>query len=140
MSTMRHYDSEVDTPIATQVTTGPLMTEQVTVRIAPRSQPTSGAYRLKAATDWTWRDLRDYLAHEIGRRHGTDALSDNPAKEAGILKGFMNRWGTEGAVEIARYAVEICDARWKRCPLYIERFTVAQDHVFAGVIAERLYR
>lgn len=95
---------------------------------------TGTAYIAKSDAEWGWSDLRDYILTEIEARHGAQVR--DPKKEAGIIKAFMSRWGTEGAVRIARTAFEVHDGMWRGAPISINRFCLNSDQWFAGVIAK----
>jgi hypothetical protein len=98
---------------------------------------TSGntSYLAKPDETWDWEDLRNYVIHEIERRHG--AQPRDSRKEFGIFNSFMNRWGSQ-AVPIARFAFEISDGRWMGAPIKMTRFCKESDKVFGSVIAEKL--
>lgn len=107
-----------------------------TVRETVRATPVAGAaYLMKADSDWTAEDLRDYVMAQVERFHGPQLR--NTMKEASIFKSFMGRYGDK-AVSIARFAFEVQRGMWHRAPITATRFCKASDQYFADVIVERL--
>lgn len=100
---------------------------------SPISQRT--AFVGKPDSEWNWSDLRDYVVRSLQER-GLP-MERNPVKEAGIFKSFMARHG-HMAVAIARYVVEVEDARWSGQPITINRFCKAADVWFSDKIKDRL--
>lgn len=94
------------------------------------------AYLLKPAAQWTWEDLRDYVITEAEKRGGPQIR--NAAKEAGILKAFINRHGIADAVLVAQAAFEIYEGVWRSTPVTVTRFTKNNDSYFAEVILGRV--
>lgn len=94
------------------------------------------SYLLKTADQWTWGDLRDYVITECEKRFG--AQPRNPAKESGIFKSFVGRYGIEDAVLIAMAAFEVYEGIWRKAPVRVTRFTKGNDQYFADVILARL--
>ena len=94
------------------------------------------AHLLKPAAEWTWSELRDYVITEIERRFGK--MTRNPAKEAGIIKSFIGRYGVEDAVLIAMAAYEVYEGVWRSAPVRFERFTKGNDQYFSNIILARL--
>jgi hypothetical protein len=81
---------------------------------------------------WGWSELRDYIVVESERRFGPTPR--NPAKEAGIVRSFMDRWGGL-AVPIAKRAFTAHEGVWRGAPVRIERFSKACDDWFAQQVA-----
>lgn len=109
---------------------------QTKVEVTASSVGSAGsAHLLKEAAQWRWEDLRDYVLTEAERRFGPQRRE--PAKEASILKSFMNRYGTD-AVTIAQAAFEIYDGVWASAPITVTRFCKASDQFFADVILSRV--
>jgi hypothetical protein len=81
-----------------------------------------------------WRELREYVVEKIMKVHGPFPRGD-AAKEAGIFKGFINRWGFDNAMAIAQSAFEAHGGMWFNSPVRIQRFTKASDPYFAQPIA-----
>lgn len=117
----------IATPTRQAVEAVPEVVEQA------KAIPVTGtAYVAKEASQWGWSDLRDYIIGEIEARHGAQVR--DPKKEAGIIKSFMTRWGTEQAVRIARTSFDVHDGMWRGAPISITRFCKASDQWFAAVI------
>lgn len=93
---------------------------------------TGSAYLLKPAKDWTWGDLRDYVITETEARFGSQ--DRNAAREAGIMKAFIDRHGIEDAVFVAMAAFAVYNGTWRNAPITISRFTKGNDPYFAQVI------
>lgn len=110
--------------------TADVVTEHVTVR-----QRESSSRSHLTTTDWGWEELRDYVVTSIEKRWGV--FPRDSRKEAGIFKSFLARWPSQ-AQQIARYAFEVSDGRWRGAPVSVNRFCKASDPYFAAVIAERL--
>jgi hypothetical protein len=98
----------------------------------------SRRYLLQPRDAWGWEALRDYVVDQIERRTGP--FPRNPGKEYGIFSGFVQRWGSQQAAAIARYAFEELDGRWMSSPVSIFRFCKNSDTYFARPIAEILER
>src|SRR5690606_17511487 len=86
-------------------------------------------------SEWEWSDLRDYVVYEIEERFGP--FPRESAKEVGIFKAFMKRWGAD-AQAIAKYAFEVENGRWRGAPISIYRFCQNSDPYFAVPIMERI--
>lgn len=118
------------------------VTRMVVVRdhVAVRSAPTKGHLAVSDES-WTWRELRDYVVSGLTQRFGPPEHTDPhwAVKEAGTFKGFIRRWGPERAASIARYAIEVCDARWQGRPITTKSFCQGSDPYFAIPIAERIF-
>lgn len=82
-----------------------------------------------------WRQVRDYVVEQVISYHGR--FPRNAAKEAGIFKGFVTRWG-DNAMPIARVAFETHRGIWHNAPIRVERFSQNSDPYFASVIAQTL--
>lgn len=93
-------------------------------------------YLLKPSEQWSWGDLRDYVITEAEKRSG--AQIRNVAKEAGIFKGFISRYGIIDAVMVAMAAFEIYEGVWYSAPIGVSRFTKGNDPYFADVILQRM--
>lgn len=114
-----------------------VITDRVEVEVLPSPSPkTSVAQTYAMFGQWDWRRLRDYVVDQITRHHG--APSRDPMREASIFKGFINRWGSERAEQIARYVFERCDGRWAKEPVTLARFCKNADPFFATPISEKL--
>ncbi|THA72440.1 hypothetical protein E6R60_26260 [Streptomyces sp. A0642] len=87
-------------------------------------------------TDWTWRQLRDYVMRSVAERHGPQPTGDE-IKTTAIFQSFHKRWGAL-AGPIARFAFEQQDGYWRSAPVTATRFTKGSDEYFAAPIAERL--
>jgi hypothetical protein len=90
---------------------------------------------------WGWKELRDYVVTEIEARFGP-MPNRNLHHEYGIFTRFVaprekGGWG-EQAKDIARFAFEVMDGRWRGRQVSIYHFSKNQDREFAEVIAARL--
>jgi hypothetical protein len=92
---------------------------------------------IEPQTEEQWRSLRDYVIDKIIEIHGPFPRKD-AAKEAGIFKGFINRWGYANAMAIARAAFEAHGGMWYNSPIRVERFTKGSDPYFARQVAALL--
>ncbi len=92
-------------------------------------------YLLKPVSQWTWQDLRDYVITEAEKRSGPQIR--NLAKESGIFKGFISRYGIEDAVMVAVAAFEMYEGIWRSAPIGVSRFTKGNDPYFSDVILQR---
>lgn len=97
-----------------------------------RVDTAESVYLLKPVPQWTWQDLRDYVITEAEKRSGPQIR--NLAKESGIFKGFIGRYGIESAVMIAIAAYEIYEGIWRSAPIGVTRFTKGNDPYFSDVI------
>jgi len=131
---VKNIQTELDVQGVSRLVVG--VTETVTV--VPSRPPTSKsmAYVGKPDSEWSWRDLRDYVVHEVERRFGSCRRKD-PKVEFGIFDSFMKRWGTK-APAIARHVFEIKGGMWKGEAVHIENFCKNADPYFAQPIAQRL--
>lgn len=123
-----------------EVTPQPPIVQQAPVAIVQTVTATQvgtaeSAYLLKPVDAWTWQDLRDYVITEAEKRSG--AQLRNPAKEAGIFKGFIARYGIQDAVMVAVAAFEIYEGVWRSAPIGVSRFTTGNDPYFSDVILQR---
>lgn len=105
---------------------------QETVRVTPVA---GASYLLKADSEWSWEDIRDYAMSQIEQYHGPQVR--NAVKESAIFRSFAARHGDK-AVGIVRFAFEQQRGMWQRAPIGVNRFCKASDVYFANVIAERL--
>lgn len=120
--------------VITQVDNTP--TEQVAIVQVPRvSKPAAHLVSPAAASDWDWRQLRDYVVGQIEAIHGPQPR--NPLKEKGIFDGFLQRWGAQGP-QIAKAAFEVHRGFWHDAPISVNRFCKGSDEFFARPIADRL--
>lgn len=110
--------------------TVPVVTERVTVTAVA-----GASYLLKADSEWSWENLRDYVMGQIETFHGPQVR--NAMKEASVFKSFSARHGDK-AVAIARHAFEVQRGMWQRAPIAVNRFCKASDPYFADVIKARL--
>ncbi len=109
----------------------PTVTQRVTIEQAP-----SRADLLVAAKDWTWAELRDYVASEIMIRFG--AFPRDSRKEYGIFNRHMNTFGFD-SIRIAEHAFgPVCEGWWGGAPISINRFCRASDPYFSTPILDRL--
>lgn len=133
---MLDLDNDLDRAGTTRRVVSKTATPQVreTLTVIPASD--SAGYKARPVEQWNWTDLRDYIVVEIEKRHGPQVR--DPKKEAGVVKGFISRWGIQQAHAIARAAFEVHDGWWRNAPISINRFTRGSDPYFASVIAERL--
>lgn len=132
---MTLMDFDTDLSGSTRVvvkTTAPVVTERVTVTVAPSAAST---HVLKGESEWGWEELRDYVVASIEKRHG--AFPRNFKTEASIFKSFIGRWGTQ-APAIARFAFDFADGMWHNAPISVNRFCKASDVYFAIPISQRL--
>lgn len=125
---MMNFD-EADSNVATISFTAPSVTESVTFRPTPKTFLVSG--------NWTWRELRDYIATQNEARFGMRDERD-PAVVSGICKAFVARWGGKQAEEIARYAFERKGGVWMNKPVGFSRFTKNSDPYFAKQISQEM--
>lgn len=89
-------------------------------------------YLLKPCGEWDWSDLRDYVIAEAEKVSGPQIR--NPAKECGIFKSFITRYGIHDAVVIAMAAFQIYNGVWRSAPIGVNRFTKGNDPYFSDVI------
>lgn len=134
--TLLNFETDLDRQGTTRVVT---IKETATVR--PRSV-TRRTHVAVEESEWTWRELRDYVIGEIERRFGGTASDDPrwPVKERAIFSSFLTRHGAELSVAIARYVFEIQDGRWQGNPVTPFQFCLKSDPYFARPIADRLAR
>ena len=136
---MKNFDTELDRQgVARLVTSAPTTTRTMTVieeTVTVTRQPSMTSKAYVGKTDWGWDDLRDYVVGQIEERFG--AFPRDSRKEAGIFKSFLSRY-PDKAQQIARFAFEVSDGRWKGSPISVNRFCRGSDPYFADVIAERL--
>lgn len=111
----------------------PLVEERVTVR----ALPVRATHVASSDGTWDWRQLRDYVVGEIVKVTGQ--FPRNEAKEAGIFKSFLDRWGSDAA-PIARYAFENMHGHWKGAPVSVSRFCKGSDPYFGQLIVDHLNR
>ena len=93
------------------------------------------SWLLKEPAEWGWRELRDYVVHEIESRFGP--FPRDAVREASIFKSFVSRYGTASAF-IAQAAFEIYQGWWANAPISTNRFCKASDKFFGDVILGRL--
>lgn len=105
------------------------------VTVAPVGSVSSAHVLKTESSEWTWEDLRNYVISEAERRFGPQ-LRD-PAKESGIFKSFIKRYGAD-AVVIAQAAFLIYNGMWNSAPITPTRFCKASDEYFADVILARV--
>jgi hypothetical protein len=120
--------------VVVRTTEAPLVTEQVVARpVGVRK-----GYLLRTDDDqWSWEDLRDYVADKIVDLSGHQ-IARNAVRAKAIFSSFCERW-KEFAVPIARYAFEGPDRGWwKGAIIGFERFCKGSDPYFAGEIADLL--
>lgn len=129
---LRNFDTELDVRGVTRMT---VVKDHVAVRPAP-----SQTHLAADASDWTWRELRDFVVTGLAARFGAVEVTDPnwAVKEVGTFKGFIKRWGPQQAASIAHYAIEVCDARWQGRPITVNSFCKGSDPYFAQPIADRL--
>lgn len=96
---------------------------------------TGRTHLLSHGETWTWEQMRDYVVGQIESKWGVRPR--DPAKESGIFKGFVNRWG-DRAESIARAAFEVHNGMWRGAPIAAERFCAGSDPYFAQVIANTM--
>lgn len=109
--------------------------EVVQTVTATKVNSAESVYLLKPINEWTWGDLRDYVITEAEKRSGPQLR--NLAKEAGIFKGFIARYGIEDAVMVAVAAFEIYEGVWRSAPIGVSRFTKGNDPYFSDIILQR---
>lgn len=132
---------DFDVPLRSGITKAQVKTTQTvqtqiteTVRVVSNQQV--AGFLAKPERDWNWTDLRDYIAAEVERHHGPQTRDS--AKESGIVKSFISRWGIETAVLIAQAAFEVYGGMWRNAPITMTRFTKNSDPYFAQVIVDKL--
>lgn len=130
-----YFDSELDLTSSVRVVETATIVPTVSDAVAV-DQPVRTAFLAKEYQDWCWEDLRDYVAREIIQRFGV--FPRDPRKEYGIFTSFVNRWGIEMAVAIAKYAYETHDGIWKGAPVRMQRFCKGSDPYFSVPIATYL--
>ena len=134
--TLMNFETELDLAGKRRMVVSADVEVSATIHVsksAPLSEQTS--YLARGGSQWGWSDLRDYVVREIEKRFG--AFPRDLVKEAGIFKGFMNRWG-EKAPAIAKAAFEVHDGMWRGAPIAVTRFTVGNDPYFARIIASNI--
>ncbi len=127
--TLMNFDTDLDAK-------GVVSAVTVVETVAVTHRPSEGrSWLTKPVEQWDWRDLQDYVVHEIETRHGV--FPRNSKKEYGIFSSFVSRWGAK-AGRIAQYAFDVCEGRWIGAPISVFRFCKNSDPVFAQVIADKL--
>lgn len=110
----------------------PAITESVSITPMPSQSRT---HLMTDHGSWGWSEIRDYVVTEIEARTGP--FPRDARKEASIFKRWTGKYGDE-SVEIARYAFEVCNGRWRGAPVSITRFCKGSDEWFSDVILEAL--
>lgn len=119
------------TPPAQAVTTAPQIVQTVQVDHTPARSDL-----LVDTEQWTWAELRDYVAAEIIGRFGP--FPRIARKEYGIFSRYFGEFGSDG-IAVARYAFgPVCDGWWGQAPISINRFCKASDPYFTVPILDRL--
>lgn len=114
------------------VSAAPQIVQSVTVEHTP-----SRSDLLVGTDEWTWAELKDYVAAEIISRFGP--FPRVARKEFGIFSRYLNEYGAHG-IAVARYAFgPVCDGWWGQAPISINRFCKASDPYFTRPILDRLF-
>lgn len=127
--------AQPEAPAKTVVVSSPVPQVVSTVTVVPTSK-VGDRHLLRPESQWGWQEFSDYVMGEIIKRHGPQPR--NVAKESGIFKSFISRWGAEDAIRIARYAFEREDGFWRNAPITVGRFTRSSDPYFGQIILDRL--
>lgn len=109
---------------------------QRTAPLAPATAASAATDLLDAPSEWSWKQLRDYVLRSIAERHGPQPAGDE-IRNSSVFQSFHKRWGAQ-AGPIARFAFEQQDGYWRSAPVTVIRFCKNSDDYFAAPIAERL--
>lgn len=119
-------------PPAPSVTAAPTVVQTVSVEHAPARSDL-----LTDAENWTWMELRDYVAAQIIERFGP--FPRDSRKEHAIFSRYVATFGAKDAAAVAQYAFgPACDGWWGKAPISITRFCKGSDPYFTAPILARL--
>lgn len=112
-------------------TVAPVVVQTVSVDHTP-----SRTDLLVNTAQWTWQELRDYVAAEIIARFGP--FPRDARREYSIFNRFLTEHGQDG-IAVARFAFgPVCDGWWGNAPISINRFCKKSDPYFVKPILARL--
>lgn len=85
---------------------------------------------------WTWQELRDFVASQIVDRFGP--FPRDARKEYGIFNRYFASYGANG-IAVAKFSFgPVLDGWWGKAPISVNRFCKASDPYFTVPILERL--